>query len=62
MIQILKEEKFTEEDWDDVFHIFCSTVKWLSENIKTDAQLIAEGKIPPSHLESSHAKKKQQKD
>jgi hypothetical protein len=62
MTQVLKEEKFTEDDWDDVFHIGIATFKWLSENVKTDAQLIAEGKIPPPQLVSSHTKTKQQKD
>lgn len=62
MIQIMKEEKFTQENWDDVFHMICATTKWLAENVKSDKQLILEGKTPPSHFESSHAKKKQQKD
>jgi hypothetical protein len=62
MTRVLKEEKFSSEDWDDVFHIGVATFEWLQNNVKSDAQLINEGKIPPSNSESSHAKKKQQKD
>jgi hypothetical protein len=62
MTRFLKEEKFSDEDWDDVFHVCLSTIVWLSNNIKTDSQLLSEGKIPPSSRESSHVKKKQQKD
>jgi len=62
MIQLLREEEFTEEDWNDVFHVLCATFKWISENVKTDTQLISEGKPPTSSLESSRQKKRQQKD
>lgn len=62
MTQVLKLEKFTDQDWDNVFHIGVATFTWLSKNIKSDSQLIAEGKIPPSQLMSSHKKTKRQKD
>ena len=62
MTQILKEEKFTENDWDDVFHIAIATFQWLFENVKTDTQIISQGKIPPPQPVSSHRKTKQQKD
>lgn len=63
MTQVLKEEPFTEEHWDDVFHLGISFFKWFSENIKTDSQMLSSGLVTPSQiLESSHSKKKQQKD
>jgi hypothetical protein len=58
---MLKDEKLSEDDWDDVFHIGLATFKWISENVKSEAQQIAEGKIETQQPVSSHGKTKQQK-
>lgn len=60
MTRIFKEEEFSEEDWDDVFHISLATFKWLSENVKSEYQINLEK--DSSNTVSSHRKTKKQKD
>jgi hypothetical protein len=34
LTKALREEKFTESDWDDAAQVVCSTLVWLYNNVE----------------------------
>lgn len=62
MLKVFKEEKLQDDDWEDVFHLTVDALSWFVSNVKSEAQIIAEGGTPISHKEASHTSRSKQKD
>lgn len=63
MTKVLKDEKFEEDDWNDIAELVIAGLTWLYENssvvVTPETNQVH---VQPKDAKSSHKKKKQQKD